>query len=174
MDRDKQMPLRKKWWLLALTLLLTAVFIVSCGGQEPESAPAEPEDEQEVSEQLEPEEELTRELEIKAIVKSRIDDGDYLNAKLDRIRVNKDYGSEEQDKYIVLVDLIFDIKNTRQTGNEMMRMYSDDLVATLANQGIDDVSEAAVFWEDDYNNRTVKYAYEFMDGAFYIADIAGE
>jgi len=56
----------------------------------------------------------------------------------------------------------------------MMRMYSDDMVATLANQGVNDVSEAVVFWEDDYNNRTVKYAYEFMNGAFYVADIAGE
>ena len=55
-----------------------------------------------------------------------------------------------------------------------MKMYSDDLVATLAKKGITDISEAAIFWEDEYNNRNVKYAYEYKDGEFYIEDIAGE
>ena len=53
----------------------------------------------------------------------------------------------------------------------MMRMYSDDLVATLANQGIDDISQVAIFWKDEYNDRDLKYAYEYRDGGFYITDI---
>jgi hypothetical protein len=44
----------------------------------------------------------------------------------------------------------------------------------LANQGFEDITEAAIFWQDDYNNRSVKYAYEYRDGGFFISDIAGE
>ena len=55
-----------------------------------------------------------------------------------------------------------------------MRMYSDDLVATLAENGVTDISEAVIFWEDEYNNRTVKYAFEYRNGGFYITDIMGE
>ncbi len=55
-----------------------------------------------------------------------------------------------------------------------MKMYSNDLMASLAKKGITDISEAAIFWEDKYNNRNVKYSYEYKDGNFYITDIAGE
>lgn len=28
------------------------------------------------------------------------------------------------------------------------------------------MSEAVVFWKNEYNNRSLKYAYEFKDGNF--------
>lgn len=118
--------------------------------------------------------ELDRKEEISDMIKSRISDGEYKNVKTDKITINENLGTDIEDDYIALVYLLFDIKNKKDTGNKLMRMYSDDLAATLANEGIEDVVEIAVFWEDEYNNRSVKYAYEYKDGAFYIMDIAGE
>lgn len=115
-----------------------------------------------------------RKSEIETLIKDRINDGDYGDAKLEKITINENLGTDKPDAYIALVYLDFNRANKRQTGNEVMRMFSDDLVATLAKQGVTDVSEAAIFWKDDYNNRNVKYAYEYRNGGFYITDIMGE
>lgn len=113
--------------------------------------------------------------EIELTVLNRINDGDYTFAVLDEITINNNYGSDDPDNnFILLVYFIYDTKNTKSTGNDLMRMYSDDLVATIAEQGFDDINEAAIFWEDDYNNRSVKYAYEYKNNGFYISDIADE
>lgn len=114
-----------------------------------------------------------RKAEIEAAIRDRISGGDYKAAKLDKITINENLGTEADD-YIALVYFNFDRKNTRKTGNEVMRMYSDDLAASLAKKGITDVCEIAVFWRDDYNNRNVKYAYKFGNGAFRVMDIQGE
>ncbi|MCT4507900.1 MAG: hypothetical protein N4A48_03940 [Tepidibacter sp.] len=119
-------------------------------------------------------EEVSRKSEIETAVRNEFSNGDYLNVKLSKITINENLGTEASDDYIALIYLKFDVKNTRKTGNNVMRMYSDDLVAKLANQGIADISESAIFWEDEYNERDVKYAYEYKNGGFYIMDIAGE
>ncbi len=53
-------------------------------------------------------------------------------------------GTEDDGDYIALVYLVFNTKNTISTGNDVMRMYSDDLVATLAEQ-FSNVAQAAIF-----------------------------
>ncbi len=118
-------------------------------------------------------EELDEKSEIETTIKNRIKE-QYHNVTIDDIRINDDLGRDEEGYYIVLVDLRFEVKNRRKTANEMMRMYSDDLVAILAKKGIESISEACVFWEDEYNNRNLKYAYKFTDGNFYIMDVVGE
>lgn len=132
-------------------------------------------EEKEVEEE-EPKKEVVvdRNAEIKSAIKSRINEGDYNNTNLDSITVNDNLGDEGGETYIALVYLEFDIKNRRKTANEIMKMYSDDLAATLANKGIKDIAEIAIFWEDEYNDRNVKYAYEYKDGQFFVIDIAGE
>lgn len=115
-----------------------------------------------------------RKLGIETSIRDKFNSGDYTNAKLNSITINENLGTDTSDDYIALVYLKFDIKNSRETGNEVMKMYSNDLVAKLANEGITDISEVAVFWEDEYNNRSVKYAYEYKNDGFYIMDIAGE
>lgn len=104
----------------------------------------------------------------KAIVE-RINDGEYMSATLDRYAING-----ESEECIVLVYFNFEAMNKEETGNDMMKMYSDDIVATLANASFDNISEATIFWEDEYNNRSVKYAYEYDGNGFYISDIQGE
>lgn len=110
--------------------------------------------------------------EIETSIRGIFNNGDYTNANLNRITVNENLGTDVSNDYIALVYLKFDIKNSRKTGNQVMKMYSDDLVAKLAS--CSEISEISVFWEDEYNNRTVKYAYEHKNDGFYIMDIAGE
>ncbi|MEY8304162.1 hypothetical protein [Anaerosalibacter bizertensis] len=118
--------------------------------------------------------EVDRKSELETTVKNIIKNGDYNKVAIEDITINDDMGRDEEGYYIALIRLKFGPKNRINTANEMMRMYSDDIVATLANKGIEDISEAVVFWEDEYNNRSLKYAYEFKDGKFYVMDIMGE
>lgn len=126
------------------------------------------------SEEVEVDPKTIRKSEIEAAIRNRINEGDYTDVKLDKITINEDMGKDEEGYYIALVRLNFQVKNRRKTANEMMRMYSDDLVATLAKKGIEDISQAAIFWRDEYNDRDLKYAYEYKNGGFYITDIMGE
>ena len=132
-------------------------------------------------EELEQEEKMKEKTEqtiaisgIKSSIQSIIDDAGYQNTLVDKIAVNENLGTDAPDDYIALIYLVFDVKNSRGTGNQMMRMYSDDLVATMAQKGTTSISEVAVFWEDEYNSRTVKYVYEYRDGGFYLVDVMGE
>lgn len=115
-----------------------------------------------------------RKAEIYDIVLSRIESGDYLNATITEIKLNDNMGDPADGDFILLVYGSFDIKNSKETGNKILRMYADDLMASVAGEGVTEVIGGAVFWEDDYNNRTVKYAYEFKDGNFIITDVMGE
>ncbi|MCT4593186.1 MAG: hypothetical protein N4A57_02780 [Anaeromicrobium sp.] len=117
---------------------------------------------------------VDRESEIETTIRDKFYSEDYTNAKLSSITINENLGTDTSDDYIALVYIKFDIKNSRETGNKIMRMYSDDLVAKVAELGITDISEAAIFWEDEYNSRSVKYSYEYKNDEFYIMDIAGE
>ena len=111
----------KKW--LVVAMLVFVLLLAGCGGSEPQQSEPEPMPEN-----------LTEAEQIEWAIRARIDEGVYKNTKLDRITVNENLGTEEDGDYIALVYLIFDIKNTKETGNEVMRMYSDDLAATLADQ----------------------------------------
>jgi len=115
-----------------------------------------------------------RKSEIERAIKNRINEGDYSGATLDRITINENLGTEDPDDYIALVYFTFERPNTRITASKMTKLYSDDIVATLANKGIRDISEAIIFWEDNYNNRNLKYAYEDKNGGFYVTDVMGE
>lgn len=157
--------------MLAVVMIIALMLVAGCGGDSQETPSNGPAKEAVSNEQ---EKELNEAEKIEKVIRDRIDEGEYRSTKLDRITVNENLGTEEGGDYIALVYLKFDIKNTKNTGNKMMRMYSDDLVAAMASKGITNVCEAAVFWEDEYNDRNLKYTYEYRNGGFYITDIAGE
>lgn len=157
--------------LLLVTLLSLMLF--GCNGNEElveekldDIGQIEEVDENVLSERLG----FDRKDELEKAIKDRVEEGEYRKVSIDKIAINDDLGNEEEGYYIALVYLIFGVQNREKTANEMMRMYSDDLVATLANQGIKDISEAVVFWKDEYNNRDLKYAYEYKDAGFYLTD----
>ncbi|KKG07223.1 hypothetical protein [Methanosarcina mazei] len=155
--------------LIIITGLLLLGIIGISGCVSEEEAPSAPEATLEYT----PEEFKARQNEIARAVQTTIDDRNYRSAKQTGLTINYNLGLED-GSFVVLVYFDFTAKNTRNTANEMMKMYSDDLVASLANQGITDISEAAIFWKDDYNNRNVKYAYEYKNNGFFVSDIAGE
>jgi len=105
-------------------------------------------------------------IQIEHAITTRLNSGDYKNTVLDRFAVNENMAADD-GTYITLVYLIFDVPNSVGTGNEMMRMYSDDLVASLAEKS-SKICEAAIFWHDEYNDRSLKYAYEYRNGGFYL------
>lgn len=161
----------KKILPIIVMVIALAMLMIGCGDDKQETANSDP-----VKEVVnnEPEKDLTEAEKIEKIIRDRVIEKEYRKVEINEITINENLGTEEDGDYIALVYLDFNVMNPEGTGNKMMRMYSDDLVANLANSGIDTVCEAAVFWKDDYNNRNLKYAYEYENGGFYITDIAGE
>lgn len=103
----------------------------------------------------------------KKILTERIEE--YHNAVIDRITINDDLGTEEENDYIALVYLTWNTKNSGKLSKEMLKMYSDDLAATLANEN-DTVQEIAIFWTVPYLNDTAKCSYERVPDGFVVMD----
>lgn len=151
-------------FLLVVVAVLMLVFMVGCGGEtKPKEANSEPTKE---IVNVEQEEELTEAEKIEKVIRDRIAEKEYRKVEIDRIAINENMADD--GTYIALVYLDFNVMNTIKTGNDMMRMYSDDIVARLGEIGIENVGEAAVFWKDGYNDRSLKYAYEYRNGNFYL------
>lgn len=105
------------------------------------------------------------ELNIKNVV-----DADLNNTTITELRVNED-ASVEEERYIVLVDLEWDVKNGASTTKEMLDMYSDHLAASLTDNEL--IYELVLFWTVPYHNENdsiLKRAYENKDGGMYLED----
>ena len=110
---------------------------------------------------------LTETEQIEKILTERIEE--YHNAVIDRITINDDLGTEDENDYIALVYLTWNTKNSGKLSKEMLKMYSDDLAATLANEN-DTVQEIAIFWTVPYLNDTAKCSYERVPDGFVVMD----
>ena len=110
---------------------------------------------------------LTEKEQIEKILTERIEE--YHNAVIDRITINDDLGTEDENDYIALVYLTWNTKNSGKLSKEMLKMYSDDLAATLANEN-DTVQEIAIFWTVPYLNDTAKCSYERVPDGFVVMD----
>ena len=67
--------------------------------------------------------------------------------------------------------LTWNVENNRELTEKMLRMYSDDLAAAIADDQ-PDVQEIAVFWEVPYHgNKTTKFSYERRSNGMYLTDI---
>ena len=97
--------------------------------------------------------------------------GNYTNTTVDRISVNDDLGTENnRNDWVVLVYLTWDVRNSADTSEKMLRMYSDDLAASLANE-FNNIQEIACFWEVPYlTSNTSKWAYERSGDRMYLTD----
>lgn len=174
--------MKKRTWVIGAIVLFLLIGLFGSSDETEEVADSQDEvpavevatQETGPEEKPKPKKEPTEKEKIDKAIRGRVGDGDYRGVKLNKVTVNDNLGIDEDGYYIALVYLTFEVKNFEKTANKMMRKYSDDLVATLANKGFTNISEAAVFWEDEYNNRNLKYAYYFRDGSFYVMDTAGE
>jgi len=94
---------------------------------------------------------------------------EYDKTSVDRITINDDYG--KGSGYIALVYLTWNVQNRAETTKKMLRMYSDDLAATIAKE-YSSVNEIAIFWTVPYlTNNTSKWAYSCEGGGAYCTDI---
>ncbi len=171
-----------------ISVLVTIVSFVLFGITSPdveegyekgvESATEEAEKE-ELSEEVEEEpeqveeetEKNSREDEIKEVITKRANEHSlYKNFDIENIRVNEDLGNEDSDKFIVLVDLIWTVKNKEETADDFIENISNDIAANLHNEGADDVSEIAIFTTDEYNSKQTKYSFENVGNGFKLMD----
>lgn len=60
---------------------------------------------------------------------------DFRKTEITEFRVNKDL-SVDEERYIVLVDLRWDVKNKPKMTNEMLQEYSNHLAAKMAEFGL--------------------------------------
>lgn len=93
----------------------------------------------------------------------------YASTHISSMEVNENLGTEEENDYIVLAYLMWDVKNKAETTKEMLAMYSEDFAARIGNE-IPNVSEFTVFWKVPYHSETenvIKYSYTRKDGEMY-------
>lgn len=86
---------------------------------------------------------------------------EYADTDIDHITVNNDS--------IVLAYLVWNVKNSESTTKQMLRMYSDDLAATLVDD-YDDLKEIAVFWNVPYLSKDYKWHYSCSSAGAYMDD----
>ncbi len=145
-----------------LALAIVCVALVACGGSSSEKTPHI---DLPLSETAEPSEIETA---FRQIVKEKYDKTD-----VDRITLNKNLGTEDNDQdYVALVYLTWNVKNGADMTKRMMAMYSEDLAARTATN-IPNISELCVFWTIPYydeNDTSVKYSYERRDSGMYQTD----
>ena len=107
--------------------------------------------------------------EITNAIENRVS-SQYTSTDIDRITINEDAGTSSSGDYIALVYLTWNVKNTGKTSKEMLRMYSDDLAATVAKE-CPSVTEIAVFWTVPYlNDAGAKCAYERSGDSMFLSD----
>jgi len=85
----------------------------------------------------------------------------YKDTDIDSITVNNDS--------IALVHLVWNVKNTADTTKKTLKMYSDDLAATMAQEH-KELTEIAVFWKIPYLSSDCKWHYECKDGKAFMDD----
>lgn len=107
---------------------------------------------------------------IGATINSRIS-STYKDTYIKQVTINPNMGDENKGGYIALVKLRWDTKNTEKTTLEMLKMYSDDLAATVADKQ-QEVKEIAVFWEVPYLDKNYKWSYVRKGDAMYLNDSA--
>lgn len=86
--------------------------------------------------------------DIEKTIKDRVSD-EYYDTVIKKIDINENLGSDEEDDYIVLPHLKWDVKNKPKMTREMLELYSDDLAATLAKHT--NITEITIFWEVPYH-----------------------
>ena len=94
---------------------------------------------------------------------------EFGQTSVDSVTVNDDLG--KGSGYIALVNLTWNVKNSAETSKKVLKMYSDDLAATIAAK-YSSVNEIAVFWKVPYlTNNTSKWSYSCTEGKAYPMDI---
>jgi hypothetical protein len=115
--------------------------------------------------------ELTRADNLEIFISDLAGNARYAYTKVENVRINKDLSV--YDVYIALINLDYWQRTDADKSNEWIEKYSNDIAARIAKNGIDDISEIAIFWNDSRNKRKLKMSFEYRDGGFYVSERVG-
>lgn len=110
---------------------------------------------------------LTDEDYIQANLRSYVSDYDYTT--VDSITINDDAGTDTPDDYIALVNLTWSQKNSQETTEKMLDMYSQDMAARIYKDS-SNVQEICIFWNVPYLNASAKWSFERGSDGMYKTD----
>ncbi len=110
---------------------------------------------------------LTSEDYIQANLRSYVSDYDYTT--IDSITINDDAGTDTPDDYIALVNLTWSQKNSQETTEKMLDMYSQDMAARIYKDS-PKVQEICIFWNVPYLNASAKWSFERGSDGMYKTD----
>lgn len=179
-------PIFKRWWFWVIIVVIVIGIIGGSGSKEasqPTSTPVTTEaptpaetsalEEDQTSESMEAsssDEPNTPQGIIEQVIRNRIGE-EYTYSEIDRITINDNLGTDATDDYIALVYITWNQKNSGKTSKEVLKLYSDDLAATIGEQ-CENVQELAIFWTVPYlNNANAKCAYERKGNGMYEMDM---
>ncbi len=94
----------------------------------------------------------------------------YSGTTVDSITLNEDYGTDKEGDYIALINLTWTVKNKGEMSKKVLKMYSDDLAATVASE-CPNIQEIAIFWTVPYLNADAKCSYERKGESMYEMDM---
>lgn len=150
---------------LLLSALVLCLLLCACGTKQDGTNASS---EIELSTTAEETVALTEKEQIEKILSERIEE-EYYNTVIDGITINDDLGTEKEDDYIALVYLTWNTRNSGKLSKTVLKMYSDDLAATLAEEN-NSVREIAIFWTVPYLNDKAKCSYERVSNGFRVMD----
>ena len=110
---------------------------------------------------------LTDEDYIQANLRSYVSDYDYTT--IDSITINDDAGTTAPDDYIALVNLTWSQKNSQETTEKMLDMYSQDMAARIYKDS-PKIQEICIFWSIPYLNASAKWSFERGSDGMYKTD----
>lgn len=95
----------------------------------------------------------------------------HKNVEVDRITINKDFGTEAEDDYIALIYLTSNDSNSELDPGSLLEMYSEDIADTVA-MARKDIQEICFFWTAPLlNNASGKCSYERDETGMTAIDI---
>lgn len=174
-------PIFKRWWFWGIVVVII-IGVIGGGKKDVQSSetlektpsteitptPKDKATEELVTEILDNTEEPMASIE--RVIRGRVND-EYTYSDIGHITINEDLGTDAEGDYIALVYITWTQKNSGKTSKEMLKLYSDDLASTVA-QECENVQEIAIFWTVPYlNNANAKCSYERRNGAMYEMDM---
>ena len=96
----------------------------------------------------------------------------YKSATVSNILVNENLGTDAENDYIILMELTWNTKNSKDTTKKMLAMYSEDFAARIGKE-LKNVSEVTILCKVPYYSETdtaVKYTYTRKDNDMYQTD----
>lgn len=75
-----------------------------------------------------------------------------IDVSINDITINENLGTDDENDFVVLAYLSFDVKNTAQTTKKMLNLLNNEIGTNMAK--IDNISELTIFWEVPYLNQS--------------------